>query len=268
MTSMTKPKIAIHHFPATDGSPYPPLLFVHGAWHGAWCWQDGFIDRLNQQGFDCYAIDLRGHGESEAAKTMRWNRIADYVDDVSHAVEIIGGKPILVGHSMGGFICQHMSHRNAPVSGIALMASAPHNRGLASGSTYAGERPVGAYFVFCKALVASSHSIDGSDTRYVFRCQYADPKVKAFGAKLIDESFLAFLDMLLLDLPKRPATRQPMLVIGGEKDTVCLPSEQQSLADYYGVACHIIEDAPHNLMSQTKWQEAADKLAEWVETRA
>ena len=82
------------------------------------------------------------------------------------------------------------------------------------------------------------------------------------------EDFLAFLDMLLLDLPKRAAARPPMLVIGGEKDTVCLPSEQQSLADYYGVACHIIEDAPHNLMSQTKWQEAADKLAEWVETRA
>ena len=45
-------------------------------------------------------------------------------------------------------------------------------RGLASGSAYAGERPVGAYFVFCKALIAASHSIDACDTRYVFRCQY------------------------------------------------------------------------------------------------
>ena len=61
-----------------------------------------------------------------------------------------------------------------------------------------------------------------------------------------------------------PRPDRQCLVIGGEKDTVCLPSEQQSLADYYGVACHIIEDAPHNLMSQTKWQEAADKLAEWL----
>ena len=71
----------MHHFPATDDSARPPLLFVHGAWHGAWCWQDGFIDHLNQQGFDCYAIDLRGHGESEATKPMRWNRIADYVEE-------------------------------------------------------------------------------------------------------------------------------------------------------------------------------------------
>ena len=268
MTSMTKPKIAIHHFPATDGSPHPPLLFVHGAWHGAWCWQDGFIDRLNQQGFDCYAIDLRGHGESEAAKTMRWNRIADYVDDVSHAVEIIGGKPILVGHSMGGFICQHMSHRNAPLSGIALMASAPHNGVWRLVLRMLVKDPLALILSFAKlSLLPVIRSTEAIRDMFL-DANTPDPKVKAFGAKLIDESFLAFLDMLLLDLPKRPAARPPMLVIGGEKDTVCLPSEQQSLADYYGVDCHIIEDAPHNLMSQTKWQEAADKLAEWVEIRA
>ena len=258
----------MHHFPATDDSARPPLLFVHGAWHGAWCWQDGFIDHLNQQGFDCYAIDLRGHGESEATKPMRWNRIADYVEDVLHAVDSIGGKPVLVGHSMGGFICQHISRRNASVAGIALLASAPHYGVWRLNVRMQMKDPLALILSFAKLsllpVIRSTHAI-----RDMFLdIDTPDAKAKAFGEKLIDESFMAFLDMLLLDLPKRAAAGPPMLVIGGEKDTLFLPSEQQSLANYYGAACHIIEDAPHNLMSQTKWHEVADTLAEWVKARA
>ena len=99
---------------------------MHGAWHGAWCWEGGFIDALNRTGFDCFTVDLRGHGESEAVRAMRWNRIADYVDDVTAALQEIGGAPVLVGHSMGGYICQHVGNRHAKLSGICLLASAPH----------------------------------------------------------------------------------------------------------------------------------------------
>ena len=213
-------------------------------------------------------MDLRGHGESEAVNPMRWNRIADYVDDVSYAIETIGDKPILVGHSMGGFICQHINNRNAPVSGIALIASAPQNGIWRLVLRMLVKDPLALILSFAKLsllpVIRSTHAI-----RDMFLdANTPDPEVKAFGEKLIDESFLAFLDMLLFDLPKRTTARPPMLVIGGEKDTVCLPSEQQSLANYYGAACHIIEDAPHNLMSQTKWHEVADTLAEWVKARA
>ena len=27
-----------------------PLLFVHGAWHGAWCWDEHFLDFFAAQG--------------------------------------------------------------------------------------------------------------------------------------------------------------------------------------------------------------------------
>jgi hypothetical protein len=27
-----------------------PLLFVHGSWHGAWCWDEHFLDYLRRQG--------------------------------------------------------------------------------------------------------------------------------------------------------------------------------------------------------------------------
>lgn len=39
-----------------------PILFVHGAWHGAWCWEN-FIDYFGNNGFSCYELDLPCHGK-------------------------------------------------------------------------------------------------------------------------------------------------------------------------------------------------------------
>lgn len=38
----------------------PPLVFVHGSYHGAWCWRENFMPYFSAAGYDCYAISLRG----------------------------------------------------------------------------------------------------------------------------------------------------------------------------------------------------------------
>lgn len=44
-----------------------PLLFIHGAFHGAWCWDEHFLDYFAQHGFSAYSLSLRGHGGRFAA---------------------------------------------------------------------------------------------------------------------------------------------------------------------------------------------------------
>ena len=34
-----------------DFGPARTLLFVHGAWHGAWCWAEHFLDFFAAQGY-------------------------------------------------------------------------------------------------------------------------------------------------------------------------------------------------------------------------
>jgi len=46
---------------AVTKSTHPPILFIHGAWHGAWCWEP-LMAYMSRQGFDCYALNLPGHG--------------------------------------------------------------------------------------------------------------------------------------------------------------------------------------------------------------
>ncbi|MFT7669471.1 MAG: pimeloyl-ACP methyl ester carboxylesterase [Planctomycetota bacterium] len=84
------------------------LLLIHGAWGGAWEFQET-LEGLRKQGHQASAIDLPGHGQFEAP-------IADvtmdtYVQTVIDAAEALEGNIILVGHSLGGAIISQVAEK-------------------------------------------------------------------------------------------------------------------------------------------------------------
>ncbi len=89
----------------TESHPVP-LLFVHGGYHGAWCWDEHFLGFFSDKGFRAAAVSWRGHGRSSLSKPLRSCSIADYVDDVRSAADNLGGQPVVIGHSLGGFVVQ------------------------------------------------------------------------------------------------------------------------------------------------------------------
>jgi len=68
---------------------HPELLLVHGAWHGAWCWQP-VITRLSQAGVRAAAVELP------------FTSFEDDVAAIQAAATAIGPDVILCGHSYGG----------------------------------------------------------------------------------------------------------------------------------------------------------------------
>src|SRR4029077_17567064 len=88
----------------SDAHP-APLLFVHGAWHAAWCWDEYFLTFFADRGYRALAVSFRGHGSSPAPK-LRTCSIADYVEDVSVVADSLPRRPVVIGHSMGGFVVQ------------------------------------------------------------------------------------------------------------------------------------------------------------------
>src|SRR5271167_1281254 len=92
-----------------------PLLFVHGAWHAAWCWDEYFLDFFADRGYRALAVSLRGHGNSPAPRPMQACSIADCVDDVDSVANSLPTRPVVIGHSMGGFVVlKYLESRDAP----------------------------------------------------------------------------------------------------------------------------------------------------------
>ena len=75
----------LHAGPATPSNA-PPLLFVHGAFCGAWIWQEHFLDWFAARGYDAYAVSLRGHGNSGSLNDLQRAGMNDFVEDVSHVL--------------------------------------------------------------------------------------------------------------------------------------------------------------------------------------
>ena len=128
-----------------------PLLFIHGMLHGAWCWDVHFLDYFAQQGFAAHAVNLRGHGSSDGRDKLRWTRIADFVDDVASAVRELPSPPVLIGHSMGGFVIQkYLEDHEA--AGAVLLSSPPPVGLLGTALRIARRRP----FVFARVNLTLS----------------------------------------------------------------------------------------------------------------
>jgi pimeloyl-ACP methyl ester carboxylesterase len=75
------------------------VVLVHGAWHGAWCW-DRVVDGLSALGIEAVAVDLPGHGADPGP-------LGDLAGDAARVEAVLDGLEapvVLVGHSYGGAV--------------------------------------------------------------------------------------------------------------------------------------------------------------------
>jgi pimeloyl-ACP methyl ester carboxylesterase len=123
--------------PPTSTSPSSlpnttPVLFVHGGMGSAWVWTP-YLLYLASHGVPCYAVSMRGHGNSWYPSYLRMTFgtfRSDVTDDVLAALEYVEEKHrekvLLVGHSSGGGLSQGMlSDGKAKVKGLALLGAVP-----------------------------------------------------------------------------------------------------------------------------------------------
>ena len=240
-----------------------PLLFVHGAWHGAWCWEN-LLPWFVARGFAAHAVSLRGHGGGDGRHRLRRWSIRHYVADLAEAVASIEGDPILVGHSMGGLVVQrHLEKHSAP--GAVLLASVPVTGALATTLRVARHHPA----AFVKAnLQLRLGPIVGSEALardLLFSPTSPASVVNGTFRRLQDESYLAFLSMILRR-PRPDRVRSPVLVIGADGDQIFRPYEVEATAVAYRTDAVMLAGRGHDLMLEPGWEEVAETIRRWVET--
>ena len=252
----------ISKYPVENQRP-TPLLFIHGTLHTAACWDVHFLDYFARHGYTAHAVNLRGHGKSEGWEKLRWTRIADFVEDVTNAVQQLSSPPVLIGHSMGGFIIQkYLEDHDAPA---AVLLSSPSPAGLLPTAIRTARRQP---WDFAKVNLTLSLRPFIATPQLVgeafFSNDLPEEQLLEFWKQTQDDSYLAFLDMVALDLPKPARVKTPLLILGAERDNMISPAEIEATARAYHTQAQIIPGVAHNSMLEQRWQSVAERILTWL----
>ncbi len=237
-----------------------PLLLVHGAGHGAWCWED-WMAALPGLGWEAWALSLRNHPGS---RTVFWEdylrrlRVADYVDDVDAVARHIGRPAIVIGHSMGGLVAQGLAARRGragtPLAGMVLLAAAgPGALGPLRDAALPTDQPF-----WLTPLIARQ--------RYFHTA--AEGVVNRALARLVPESPAVMNEYSLapgLDAgPQDP--RCPVLCVSAERDGTAVPRDDR-LAKYYGADFLLCRNTGHDVMLEANAAAILGDVLAWAKRR-
>jgi pimeloyl-ACP methyl ester carboxylesterase len=264
MKTMEKLEIIERH--PTEKSQPTSILFVHGAWHGAWCWDEFFLPYFAERGFHVKALSLRGHGGSAGRERLRTWRVADYVQDVASIVRSFPQPPILVGHSMGGLIVQKYLELTGepPIPKAFLLGSIPPYGVWKTALQILARQPLVFLMINLTwklyPLVATVERMQ----HVFFSADMPGEQLEKYFARMQNESYLAFMDMLLLSLPKPERVKTPVWVLGAANDTVISIADVEATARAYRTQARLFGGMAHDMMLEKDWQKVADHIIDTI----
>lgn len=250
--------------PAPEWRSRTPLLFVHGAWHGAWCWDHGMLDYFAERGWNSYAMSLRNHGNSPRSGSLRWTRHGSYVQDIASVAERFDRPPVLIGHSMGGYLVQKYMEAHE-VAGAVLMASVPVSGTLGASLRFARRHPLRFGKLLMTMRLWPVVETPSLAREFLFGASMPQTRVDELHGKLQDESFMTYLDMMGLALPHPGETSAPVLVVAGDEDALFTVRDAAKTAEAYGVEPKVFAGFPHDMMLHSEWESLASQIARWLE---
>lgn len=241
---------------------FPPLLFLHGAYTAAWCWEH-YLPYFAAAGFDCHALSFSGHGESRRRDHLDSYSIDDYVDDVIETVATLSAPPVLIGHSMGGFVVQKYLERY-PAPAAALLCSVPPQGLIAAQFHLMLQKP--ELFLEINRILAGNYT-DTDTLRDALFAGEADPAMLAIWlGKMQNESQRAIWDMSMFNLPNLyHMHRPPMLIVGADQDALVPAFLVQTTAHTYGQPSHILHNMGHAITHEKEWPRAAAIIQTWLD---
>ena len=94
-----------------------------------------------------------------------------------------------------------------------------------------------------------------------------DDTFRKYHQQLQDESYLAFLDMLVFNLANPLKVKTDILLLGAQNDTIFHVDEMEETAAAYGRRPEIFNGMAHDMMLEKNWQAVADRIMAWLDEK-
>jgi pimeloyl-ACP methyl ester carboxylesterase len=222
------------------------FVLVHGAMHGAWCWDD-VAARLATKGHRVVTPELPGHGRRAAE--VRSASAEAYGRAVADAMAQAGvRRAALVGHSMGGLVIAKTAERVPErIDHLVFLAAVvpPHGSSIAETNMAAPARAALQAHVVGRGDGTFQHSAETAWARWMGDLPRTDPRVSRALALLTPQAARPFFERV--DLRRFDTLAIPRTYIRCLQDAAVVPSRAAAVAARLGVT-PVDLDSAHNPM--------------------
>lgn len=232
------------------------LLFLHGAFgdHTAFRF---LLENLAGRGFAGIAFARRGRLGVPPARAEGVT-IADYLDDVRRVLEVLPEKPVLVGHSLGGLLAQHLAAEGR-CSAAVLICPAPPGMLTAQPRTLPWLAPS-----LPRILAGRPFRPSDAIFRRLVLSRLAPADQDRVLASLTPESGSVYRAMMLGAARPPGPPRCPSLVVGGGDDWIISRTLLARTARFCAAPLQVHEGMGHWLLEEPGWERVADGIAAWL----
>jgi non-heme chloroperoxidase len=239
----------------------PPILLIHGMFAGAWQFE-GFQRYFATLGYSSHAINLRGHHGSHAVTDLGKVSVLDYVDDALPVARALG-RPIVIGHSMGGLIAQKLAEAGVISAAVLLCSAAPKGISLLTPRLVVKQLKHARELLFSRPIIPNARDINDLAFNRIPPSDRA-----ALFARLVPESGRAGREMsfgtIAVDERK---VRCPVLSVAAEDDCFVAPRVGRQIARKYGGDHLQLAKHGHFITGEPGWEAVAAEIARWLEPR-
>ena len=244
-----------------DVTTRPPILFIHGILGGAWYFEN-YQRFFAARGYPSYAVSLRGRPGTREVRDLGRISVEEFVVDALDVVRALG-RPIIVGHSMGGLVAQRLAEEGVTDIAVLLSSASPSGIPLATPRLVAKQLKHLGTLIRARPLVPNDADADDLIFSHI-----PPAERPALRARLLPDSGLAARQLSLgaVRVDERRVSCA-MLVGGGLEDRFVAPRVARALANKYGAPCWQYPRHGHFLPMEPGWDAIADDIESWIARR-
>ncbi|PON42776.1 Alpha/beta hydrolase fold [Parasponia andersonii] len=259
----------------------PPLVFVHGSYHAAWCWAEHWLPFFSAHGYDSYAVSLLGQGESDVPAGSVAGTLQTHAGDIADFIHrTVRSPPVLVGHSFGGLIIQYYianvkndqilgkGNLYPKLNGAVLVCSVPPSGNSGLVWRYLFSKPIAAFKV-TRSLAAKAFQTSLPLCKETFfSATMEDQLVLRYQELMRESSRMPLFDLRKLNeslpVPSVPKSSIKLLVLGAKDDFIVDAGGLNETGRFYDVSPVCVEGVAHDMMLDCSWEKGAKIILSWL----
>jgi non-heme chloroperoxidase len=217
------------------------IFMIHCTWGRGKFWQN-YIEFFGTQGYECIAPDWLYHDVSPGEKPdprLGSTGLLEFVADLEKEIENLDGKPIIMGHSVGGVMAQILASRGLAKAVVAIASASPAGINAFTPSVLKSFRSITSRWGFWKR----PHRQTFDEAVYFMLHLMPVEEQRRFYEQMVYDSGRATSEVGFWFLDTRHASRVdekkntcPMLIIGAGHDRITPVSVSRKIAGKYSHA--------------------------------